>query len=405
MKVLQLQTFSRSEPPPFQKKMKRLHCLMLLSRLRRSAPVFTRSLLSIGSSVDISADPFALIDRDTEKSDSNASVSRTWNRFDFDPLHQFYANRQYLQVLEEFDQFLESADPRDPKVQVAQIDFHLAMKSALHLKNMAKFNQIYDQMSRFGVETTVETHNVLIASLGDSGDIDAAFDHLDKMQKDGFKPTIVTVNQIVKSLCDAGRIDDAREVIGRAEELNLRPTVVTHNILISGICKHGSVADAVTELDAMLQSHVKPNAVTFNAVLRRIFHSGNVPLAQVIFSKMTSHGVHPDVMTYFTLMTGLNKNRCHAKVLAMGQEMQRLGLKKSLEVYTVIIRSLCAMKRPDDALHLLRHEMKENGVTPDRMVYEIIISSLKRANREEEANALSRELASSNIKYYRVKVT
>jgi len=268
--------------------------------------------------------------------------------------------------------------------------------------DLDKVEEMTKLMSRYGIQPSRTTYNIMISATKDSGNISGAIKLYGKMLEDGVDPDVWTYNTLLdihisklssaqNNSCRKGDMsavtdEQIEEYVPRIETLlqemksrGIKPDVVTYGKLIHQYVVLRDVEQAEILFHEMLKSGTTPNAYVLNTLMNGFTVIDDMEKALELFRRMPKYGIEPDATTFTTLIKGYANVKEFTLAQDFANSLQQRSSKISMDQYCYHVLMQLAQKtrRPGMALDFFEM-MRGRGIEPDKVTFTILIEALSK---------------------------
>eukprot|EP00906_Rhabdomonas_costata_P031790 RCo044860 len=199
------------------------------------------------------------------------------------------------------------------------------------------------KMKERGVPMNLQTYNLLLDILADTGD-DSAFRVYEEMKEEAAKnysaeiaPDLATYTILLRACERSGAYDKAFQLFQEMKaEFALQPDVSFFNTLI-GFCVSIPDEHTASELFAeMLERGVQPNVHTYNSMLN-VFSSAPLAVIEQMFNDMPNKGISPNLRTFNTVMKVCQRLSDYPRVFSYFDELKESGIPPNVVTFNILL--------------------------------------------------------------------
>ncbi|KAL5712294.1 hypothetical protein ACHQM5_014483 [Ranunculus cassubicifolius] len=162
-------------------------------------------------------------------------------------------------------------------------------------------------------------------------------------------PSINPFNQIFGAVVKMKRYASVFHLVKMIDSVGVKPNIVTLSILINCCCCVGRVDFGFAVLGNILKLGFEPNAVTLNTLLNGLATEGRVEELMDLFNKILDNGYPCNEVTCGVVINGIGKTVNANAALKLLRMMEKRNLKLDVEVYNMVMDSLCKENLLNDA--------------------------------------------------------
>ncbi|XBI88567.1 hypothetical protein VPH35_026528 [Triticum aestivum] len=175
------------------------------------------------------------------------------------------------------------------------------------------------------------------------------------------------------------RCEDFNIVLDEMDRYSCKHNVGTYNIRMAACCDDRE----------MVKGGIQQDVTSYDMMIGGYCAAGEVGMAEEMFKDMEICGIEPSVTTFEWLVRG------HCRT---GDVELRRGFSMAAEVVEEMVDRLCKKRRVEEALGILRAEMKNEEFAPNRGSYEVLIRGFCEEGEVEVAMRLQAEMAGKGFK-------
>lgn len=267
-------------------------------------------------------------------------------------------------------------------------------------KNAVGIENVWKKLLASGLEVDEAAWSARVVGLIDCGEPEAGLRALDEMLHQS-KLTIAPINAAVAALIRLNAMSAARQVLDWASQNHIEPDIMTFNTLLRPLVVQGNAAQVDGLLKMMKQKGVEPDAATFTLLLEGLIGDAKDadPAEQVesvnnLFKQMEAAGVEANMQTFarmlYLLISEPGTNSYEA-VEAIRKHIQSKGLTMSPQMHTILIDHYFNLEPPN--LAAVEDLMEKGGLKwrmflrrgLDRVFWERVIKGYAKAGEVGKA--------------------
>lgn len=267
-------------------------------------------------------------------------------------------------------------------------------------KNAVGIENVWRKLLASGLEVDEEAWSARVVGLMDCGEPEAGLRALDEMLHQS-KLTIAPINAAVAALIRLNAMSAARKVLDWASQNHIEPNIMTFNTLLRPLVVQGNAAQVDSLLKMMKEKGVEPDEATFTVLLEGLIGGSKDadPAEQVksindLFDQMTAAGVQANMQTFarmiYLLLSEPGANNYEA-VEAIRGHIHNRGLTMSPQMHTILVDHYFSLDPPN--LAAVEDLMNKGGLKwkmlvkrgLDRVFWERVIKGYAKAGDVDKA--------------------
>jgi pentatricopeptide repeat protein len=241
--------------------------------------------------------------------------------------------------------------------------------------HMQKARELLQTMIESGLQLNDYTFNSMItgyARLHDEKNAEKIFE----MMKTYEEPTIVSQGALLTAYCNCNNWDAAFKLFEEIPKKNL----VIYSEMVDALFRNGKIRRGEQLFKDMLKARIKPNIKVIGGMVHGYLENNMANEAYDLVQKMERrYFITPNVQVIDSMLTYMCRNNI-GKGIAMFNDMKI----KQTQSYNIVIDSLVALHRYDDAMAYVDRMMNE-GVTLNAGTFNPFISEYLNDGKAEKA--------------------
>ncbi|KAG0078182.1 hypothetical protein BGZ92_001591 [Podila epicladia] len=202
---------------------------------------------------------------------------------------------------------------------------YLARKDLHHVAEMT------DLLTRYGIQPSSTTFNIMINSTKASGNLDGAMKLYERMESEGVAPDVWTYNTLLDIL--VGKLVSRKGTEARKGGPNAQDPHVEEYI-----------PKIETLLQDMKSKGIKPNATTYGKLIHQYVILQNMEQAEMLFHEMVKSGISPNSYVFNTLMNGFTTMEEMDKAVELFRRMPKYGVEPDATSFTTLVKGYASMQ-------------------------------------------------------------
>lgn len=249
---------------------------------------------------------------------------------------------------------------------------------------------VYTEIVKAGVLPDVETLNLLIEALCESGRLDLALIQFDRMSKKRCSPSSHTFEVLITALCSHSRADEAVKLFDKMLQLRCFPDSSFHAQVMPLLCKFSKVKEAITLHRMMKEDNIQLSVQLYSALVRCLCENELLDDATIVLKEMIASGRAPMACTYVDM---INCYCTKAKFHNAVSFLEENDVTES-EPHNVLLSWLCRNDRLQDAVSYLE-KLHSRGFVDCESWNIVITRFCKEGNIRRASELIGRMVVSS----------
>ncbi|MQM04707.1 hypothetical protein Taro_037503 [Colocasia esculenta] len=222
----------------------------------------------------------------------------------------------------------------------------------------------------------------MLKSLCISERIEEAMELVDEIKKKNLTLDPGCAEILVKGLSKAGRASEALKIVEDAKKNHFSGNKVYGHV-IGGYLRLGNVQKALELLQNLKELGSLPMVSTYTEIIQHLFRSGEYQKACELYDEMLEDGIEPDVVAITAMVAGHVRSGHILEAWNVFEDMKKKGMYPTWKCYSVFIKELCRLSKPEEAFKLLI-EMAHFNLNPKDDIVNLVISLLRRKGELEK---------------------
>ncbi|MQL97311.1 hypothetical protein Taro_030002 [Colocasia esculenta] len=195
---------------------------------------------------------------------------------------------------------------------------------------------LYRNMQEAGLSPDTFTYSVMINCLGKAGHLSSSYNLFCEMVRQGCVPNLVTYNIMITLQAKARNYPSALKLYRSMQAAGFRPDKITYSIVME-VLGHCGFLDEAEGLFLEMKQELVPDEPVYGLLVDMWGKAGNVDKARAWFWSMLDAGLLPNVPTCNSLLSAFLRVYRFSEAHDVLQNMLGLGLKPSLQTYTLLL--------------------------------------------------------------------
>jgi len=255
-------------------------------------------------------------------------------------------------------------------VEIDSVIYNTVLATCVSADQLDKARQLLDDMVSAGGVADVITYNTLAKGYAKSGRMDKCFELVTFMRSREINPSQVTYGILLDGFINDNEVDKAVEIYKIMKEEGCQMNTVLYTTLIKGFARAGQVDQAHKIYQQMRsEKHMQPDVITFSILIKANCDAGRIEGSLVLLASMKELGLKPDEVVFNNLLGGCIRDSKVELAKDLYRQMTTSQVRPSVATFSILIRLYAQCKLWDDALDLLRHELKSQRVQSEPRLY------------------------------------
>ncbi|XP_010555519.1 PREDICTED: pentatricopeptide repeat-containing protein At5g50280, chloroplastic [Tarenaya hassleriana] len=245
--------------------------------------------------------------------------------------------------------------------------------------------EMFEKMSRKGVEWSEEIFGALVKSFCDEGLKEEALIVQTEMEKKGVRSNTIVYNTLMDAYNKSGQIEEVEGLFAEMKAKGLKATDATYNILMDAYARRMQPDVVEKLLREMEGSGLEPNAKSYTCLISAYGRRKNMSdMAADAFLRMKKVCVKPTSHSYTALIHAYSVSGWHQKAYASFEDMQREGIKPSIETYTALLDAFRRCGDTEKLMEIWKIMMREK-VGGTRVTFNTLLDGFAKQGHYIEA--------------------
>lgn len=271
----------------------------------------------------------------------------------------------------------------DRKAELQTMDkvFHFFILAFTALHRPQRAVEVWECMTRIGVQPTVKTWTSLIEGCRRSRNAAGIENVWKKLLASGLEVDEGAWTARVVGLMDCGEPEAGLRALDEMLHQS-KLTIAPINAAVAALIRLNAMSAARKVLDWASQNHVEPNIVTFNTLLRPLVVQGNAAQVDGLLKTMKEKGVEPDTATFTVLLEGLIGDSNDADpteqvktVNDLFNQMDAAGVSANMQTFARMIYLLLSEPGANsyEAVEAIRKHIQSRNLTMSPYMHTILV--------------------------------
>lgn len=271
----------------------------------------------------------------------------------------------------------------DRKAELQTMDkvFHFFILAFTALHRPQRAVEVWECMTRIGVQPTVKTWTSLIEGCRRSRNAAGIENVWKKLLASGLEVDEGAWTARVVGLMDCGEPEAGLRALDEMLHQS-KLTIAPINAAVAALIRLNAMSAARKVLDWASQNHVEPNIVTFNTLLRPLVVQGNAAQVDGLLKTMKEKGVEPDTATFTVLLEGLIGDSNDADpteqvktVNDLFNQMDAAGVSANMQTFARMIYLLLSEPGANsyEAVEAIRRHIQSRNLTMSPYMHTILV--------------------------------
>ncbi|CAD6207016.1 unnamed protein product [Miscanthus lutarioriparius] len=265
-------------------------------------------------------------------------------------------------------------------------------------RGLRLFMLVYTEIVKAGVLPDLETLNLLIEALCESGRLDLALIQFDRMSKKRCTPNSHTFEVLITALCSHSRADEAVKLFDKMLQLRCSPDSSFHAQVMPLFCRFSKVKEAIMLHRMMKEDNIQLSLQLYSALVRCLCENQLLDDATIVLKEMITSGHAPmakendvtETEPYNVLLTWLCRNDRLQDSVSYLEKLHSRGF-VDCESWNIVITQFCNEGNIRRASELIGR-MVVSSFAPDETTYSAVISCYCRLGLYIDALSMFRRL-------------
>ncbi|KAJ4821580.1 Pentatricopeptide repeat (PPR) superfamily protein [Rhynchospora pubera] len=258
--------------------------------------------------------------------------------------------------------------------------FQMLLNCLVELDDKECIQPVRDDLTKAMNFSENEGYVCLLKSYCIKGKVKAAQEVFGEMTKKNMVST-EAYEIFLKGLCRGGMMEEALEMINSLK-INSSVSKKAYGFLIDGFLRKGDMDKAIEIFATMREAGLIPDISSYTQAMQHLFRGNRHQDAFKLFDEMLEQGIQPDTVVITALVAGYISLGKISEAWGVLKGTREKGLKLSLKSYTVLIKELCRVSFPQEALKVLE-EMMGLGINPSDSIINLVIGCLTKIGNSE----------------------
>jgi len=287
---------------------------------------------------------------------------------------------------------------RKSDLEITGIVYNTALACCVSAEKLDEARKLLDAIVEAGEVADVITYNTLAKGYAKAGRMKDCFSLYERMRERGLAPSQVTYGILLDALINDNEVDKAVEIFQTMKKDGCEPNTVLYTTLIKGFARAGQVDQAVELYTQMQQEkQMQPDVITFSILIKAHCDAGRLEAALKLLMSMMEAGLKPDEVVYNNLLSGCIQD-CNVELANnLYAEMIKAKVKPTVATFSILLRLYAQCKKWDEAIDLLKTQVKSQGVPAEPRLYGQLVQSCLRNRQGKRACEVYQLLCETSV--------
>ncbi|XP_038901397.1 pentatricopeptide repeat-containing protein MRL1, chloroplastic isoform X2 [Benincasa hispida] len=280
-----------------------------------------------------------------------------------------------------FDVLAEMGAELHP-IEPDHITIGALMKACANAGQVDRAREVYKMIHDYKIKGTPEVYTIAVNCCSQSCDWDFASNVYQEMTRKGVQPDEIFLSALIDVAGHAGKLDAAFEILGEAKTLGIRVGIVSYSSLMGACSNAKNWQKALALYEDLKSMKLRLTVSTVNALITALCDGEQLQMAMDILTEMKGLGLSPNNITYSILTAASERNDDLEIALMLLSQAKEDGIVPTLTMYRCII-GMClrrisepsALDRPLLSLDSKLPQVDSEWTTQALMVYREIIAA------------------------------
>ncbi|KGN61889.1 pentatricopeptide repeat-containing protein MRL1, chloroplastic [Cucumis sativus] len=260
-----------------------------------------------------------------------------------------------------FDVLAEMGAELHP-IEPDHITIGALMKACANAGQVDRAREVYKMIHDYKIKGTPEVYTIAVNCCSQSCDWDFASNIYQDMTRKGVQPDEIFLSALIDVAGHAGKLDAAFEVLGEAKTLGIRVGIVSYSSLMGACSNAKNWQKALALYEDLKSMKLRLTVSTVNALITALSDGEQLQMAMDILTEMKELGLSPNNITYSILTAASDRNNDLEIALMLLSQAKEDGIVPTLTMYRCII-GMC-LRRIADPSSLDRPLMSLDSTLP-----------------------------------------
>jgi len=206
----------------------------------------------------------------------------------------------------------------------------------------------------------------------------------------------------IKACGQAWDVQGVWALWGEMKSNNVQPTSITLGCMVEALVVNGCTVDAwhlVQQTWSDESSKALVNTVIYSTILKGFSNAKDVERVMAIYEEMRRLGVQPNTITYNTILNAFAQGSAMNRAPALLEDMKMAmpPVEPDIVTYSTLVKGFCNSGSLDRALQILT-EMKARGkYEADELMYNSLLDGCAKEHRPDDALKLLGDMKKSGV--------
>lgn len=282
---------------------------------------------------------------------------------------------------------------RDAKIDIYNVQYNAALATCVEAGKIDEARELLNAVELVEGCADVITYNTVMKGYSKAGRIDEAFELFQRLQARAMTPSQVTYGILLDSCINENQVDRALQVFNDMKKGGCAMNTVLQTMLIKAFIRAGDRDQAMSVYKEM----ASPDLITFAILIKAYCDNHQLEAALGLLEDMLDKGLRPDEVIFNNLIGGCGRSSNAKLAKQLYDDMIASGIPPSNATFSILIRTYCQCKLPQDAVNLLKTEPAKHKVEPETRLFLQLIQSCVRGRQGKRAIEVYEVLCSRTV--------
>ncbi|KAA0045685.1 pentatricopeptide repeat-containing protein MRL1 [Cucumis melo var. makuwa] len=235
-----------------------------------------------------------------------------------------------------FDVLAEMGAELHP-IEPDHITIGALMKACANAGQVDRAIEVYKMIHDYKIKGTPEVYTIAVNCCSQSCDWDFASNVYQDMTRKGVQPDEIFLSALIDVAGHAGKLDAAFEILGEAKTLGIRVGIVSYSSLMGACSNAKNWQKALALYEDLKSMKLRLTVSTVNALITALCDGEQLQMAMDILTEMKELGLSPNNITYSILTAASERNNDLEIALMLLSQAKEDGIVPTLTMYRCII--------------------------------------------------------------------
>lgn len=244
-----------------------------------------------------------------------------------------------------FDVLAEMGAELHP-IEPDHITIGALMKACANAGQVDRAREVYKMIHDYKIKGTPEVYTIAVNCCSQSCDWDFASNVYQDMTRKGVQPDEIFLSALIDVAGHAGKLDAAFEILGEAKTLGITVGIVSYSSLMGACSNAKNWQKALALYEDLKSMKLRLTVSTVNALITALCDGEQLQMAMDILTEMKGLGLSPNNITYSILTAASERNDDLEIALMLLSQAKEDGIVPTLTMYRCII-GMCLRRISD----------------------------------------------------------